>query len=281
MKLAGGLFRRARPLLGTIVEIAIDCENDAAFDAGFLAIARIHSLMSFHEPQSDLSRLKLALADDVVTLSPETVTVLRTACDLHKASQGIFDVAIGRTMVANGFLPRDSIVHLSRFHGGMKDIEFVDHCRVRLNRRVLIDLGGIAKGYAVDQAIGALTRAGAAYGIVNAGGDLRIFGDMHQPITVRTGRGALLSLGEQSNCAIASSENSRTRQRSQGKIITPHIGLNGVTVVVNDIVTVNAATCMIADAMTKVAMVDARLANQLLGPHGGRVIYAPSMKEQM
>lgn len=278
MEPAGGLFRRARPLLGTIVEIAIDCESHAVFDAGFAAISHIHSLMSFHEPGSDLSRLKHAIGGETVTLSPETIAVLRTACDLHKASDGLFDVAIGRTMVARGFLPRDAIVHLNRFQGGMDDIEFIDQSRVRLNKRVLIDLGGIAKGYAVDQAVNALTQAGATRGIVNAGGDLRIFGDAPQPVTLRTGTGALLSLGDVSGCAIASSENSQTRRRSKGEIATPHIGRNGRAVIVDDIVAVNATTCMIADAMTKVAMVDAALAGRLLAPHGGRVIYAPIPK---
>ena len=275
MEPAGGLFRRARPLLGTIVEIAIDCENDAVFAAGFAAIARIHALMSFHEPDSDLSRLKLAMGGDVVTLSPETMTVLRTACDLHTASHGIFDVTIGRAMIANGFLPRDDAMHLGQFRGGMADIECIDQDRVCLSKRVIIDLGGIAKGFAVDMAVDALAKAGAAYGIVNAGGDLRIFGEISQPIVVRTGRGALLSLGDQSNCAIASSENSRTRRRFHGEIVTPHIGLNGRAVVVDDIVTVRAATCMMADAMTKVAMIDASLANQILAPHGGQVVCAP------
>lgn len=278
MEPAGGLFRRARPLLGTIVEIAIDCEDHAAVEAGFTAISRIHALMSFHEPDSDLSRLKQAIGGDTVTLAPETVTVLKTASLLHTASGGLFDVAIGRTMISNGFLPRDAVVHLNRFQGGMEDLEFVDQHQVRLKRRVLIDLGGIAKGYAVDRAVDALTQAGATYGIVNAGGDLRVFGHVPQPVTLRTGTGALLNLGEQSSCAIASSENSRTRRRSKGKIATPHIGRDGSPVIVDDIVTVSAATCMIADAMTKVAMVDAPLANRLLAPHEGRVIYAPHPK---
>ena len=54
---------------------------------------------------------------------------------------------------------------------------------------MLLDLGGIAKGFAVDQAIHALRRGGCSEAIVNAGGDLRRFGRTPHPIYLRRGTG--------------------------------------------------------------------------------------------
>src|SRR5204862_7872477 len=55
---------------------------------------------------------------------------------------------------------------------------------VSLDKPARLDLGGIAKGYAVDLAIAALKQAGATSGLINAGGDLRAFGDAAWPVTV-------------------------------------------------------------------------------------------------
>ena len=74
------------------------------------------------------------------------------------------------------------------------------------------------------------------------------------------------------NIALASSENSRTRRTYQGRITTPHIGRDNRPAIIDHTVTVTANTCIIADAMTKVAMVDPDLADQLLAAHGGQVV---------
>ena len=74
------------------------------------------------------------------------------------------------------------------------------------------------------------------------------------------------------NIAVASSENSRTRRTIQGRIATPHIGRDDRPAIIDQTVTVTASTCIIADAMTKVAMVDPDLADQLLLAHDGQVV---------
>jgi len=70
---------------------------------------------------------------------------------------------------------------------------------------VRLTLDGIAKGYAVDLAVGALQRAGADAGWVNAGGDLRVFGDLALPVQRRELDGRLAALGALRNAAVASS----------------------------------------------------------------------------
>lgn len=267
------LTRRARPWLGTLVEIALSTSDTAAFEAGFDAIARIHRLMSFQDSSSDLARLRKARPGDVTTIAPETAEVLTCAIDLHRLSGGLFDVTIGRKLVRSGFLPRKDMVHLGRFSGQMPDIGFAGPCQVRQERIALIDLGGIAKGFAVDRAVEALVACGVQGGIVNAGGDLRVFGNIQQAVLLRRGDGRVLELDNVRDIAIASSENSLNRRTQRGETRTPHIGRSGEAVEIDGLVCVAARSCMVADAMTKVAMSDRILADRLLDPHGGQVLY--------
>jgi FAD:protein FMN transferase len=272
MLAADNLVRRARPWLGTIVEIAVSAGHESAIEAGFAEIARIHGLMSFHEERSDLSKLHAADAGASVEVSGDTVTVLRIAAGLHRDTGGLFNIAVGRQLIATHFLPRLTTGRLGRFNGTADDIEIVDDRHVRLHRRTLIDLGGIAKGYAVDCAVSALQAAGVPQGVVNAGGDLRVFGDTAMPIAVRGTQGRYDAAFAVQNCAVASSENSRTRRTIRGQIATPHIGRNNAAIVADQTVTVMASSCVIADAMTKVAMVDPDLADRLLAAHDGQVV---------
>ena len=272
MTASDNLVRRARPWLGTIVEIGIPAEHESAIEAGFAEIARIHRLMSFHEDTSDLAKLRKANAGELVEVDADTVTVLRVAADLHQKTDRLFNIATGRQLVRTRFLPRVSADHLALFNGDASDIEIVDDRHVRLHRRVLIDLGGVAKGYAVDCAVAALQAAGVPQGIVNAGGDLRVFGDTAMPIEVRAAQGGYNAAFAVQNIAVASSENSRARRTVQGWIATPHIGRDNRPAIIDQTVTVTASTCIIADAMTKVAMVDPDLADRLLTAHGGQVV---------
>ena len=275
MTAPGNLVRRARPWLVTIVEIGVPAERESAINAGFAEIARIHRLMSFHEATSDIAKLRRAKAGELVDVDLATVAVLRTSADLHKKTDGLFNVVVGRQLVRTRFLPRIDVDHLSQFSEDAGDIEIISDHQVCLRRRVLIDLDGIAKGYAVDCAVAALQAAGVRCGIVNAGGDIRVFGDSPMPIHVRTAQGGLGDAFAIQNCAVASSENMRTRRTLKGEITTPHIGRDNRSTVIDKTVTVVANTCIIADAMTKVAMVEPDLADYLLADYGGHVNRLP------
>jgi thiamine biosynthesis lipoprotein len=228
--------------------------------------------MSFHDEGSDLARLRRAPAGSITKVDPATATVLRFAMQLYEQSGGLFDVTVGRKLVRSGFLPKPEVGHLNRFCGSADDINFVGPCEIHQNKPSLIDLGGIAKGFAVDQAVEALVTAGVSGGIVNAGGDLRIFGDFAQTVVLRCGDGRGIEIAGLSDIAIASSENSHQRRRIGGMPLTPHIGPSGEALVINTLVSVAAESCMVADAMTKVAMIDPDLADRLLLPHSGKVL---------
>ncbi len=272
------MITRCRPLLGTFVEITVPADCSAAADQAFSAIAALHTCMSFHDDASDLGRLRCARPGTPVSLNPATVAVLRFAGELFEASGGLFDVAIGRALVRAGFLPRGTITRLGDYPGTGADIHILDDTHVMLTRPTLIDLGGIAKGYAVDSAVTILAERGIDRGMVNAGGDLRCFGPDEWQIALRDADEAVRYMTTVQNCALASSANLRQRRRYRGAEQSPHIGRDGCPVLSDYRTSVMAPTCMIADAMTKIAMADSDLAQRLHSRYGSRLL--PSQPEE-
>jgi thiamine biosynthesis lipoprotein len=267
------MIRRCRPLLGTFVEIIVPpCTPNAVTNAAFDAVGDVQRCMSFHDADSDLGRLRRAARHTPVLVDAGTVTVVRMAKALHVETAGLFDVTIGRELVRSRFLPNDNLPPLQIFTGGMDDIEIADDTHICLHRPVLIDLGGMAKGFAVDRAVDVLLSAGLENGIVNAGGDLRVFGTRPQYVHFRDDKGVTDKTCMLHNAALASSANILTRRMCSGRIITPHIGPNRSSIMIDETISVTASTCLIADALTKVAMTDPALADQLLARHRGRVL---------
>lgn len=264
--------RRCRPMLGTFVEIAAPAGAERAVDAAFAAVAHVQARMSFHDEASDLAALRRAPAGEGVKVDRETMTVLRAAAALHVESEGLFDVAIGARLVASGFLPRPPGVDPARMTGDAGDIEILDDTHVRCRRPLLIDLGGIAKGHAVDRAVDALRAAGVGEAVVNAGGDLRVLGVTPRAVWLREADGTLGPALMLADAALASSANLLGRRRRGGRVAVPHIGRGGVAASVDHAVSVVAPRCIQADALTKVALAEPARAAAMLARRGGAIV---------
>jgi len=172
---------RCRPLLGTFVEITGD--EGAAIEAAFAAIERVHELMSAHQPDSDVSRINCFAHERAVQVHPWTAAVIERALYWSKQSGGAFDiVAAGAAAVDSGYLPRHSAQPKPecRSWTGLR----VADCSVGIAAPGCIDIGGIAKGFAVDRAVDAMKAAGSQCGLVNAGGDIAGFGRQPWPVQV-------------------------------------------------------------------------------------------------
>jgi len=161
---------RLRPSLGTLV--SVHCRADdariarTAVEAAFAAIDRVHRLMHPSRAGSDL----LAIRDigvGGVDIDGWTWAVLRAAAQLHLESNGLFDPCVGDCS------------------GTLNELRLVEPNRAETTRPLALDLGGIAKGFAVDRAIDALREFGCSAGEVNAGGDLRVFGAAASEIWIR------------------------------------------------------------------------------------------------
>jgi thiamine biosynthesis lipoprotein len=221
-------IRRCQPLLGTFVEIGARSASPpaahAAIDAAFAAVARAHRLMSFHDAGSDVARLNRDAAARAVEVDPWTYQVLEAARFFHAATAGAFDVTIAPHLQQWGYLPASSDAgDLQATGASQPAIELLARGRVRFLQPLRIDLGGIAKGFAVDRAIDALRAADASWGIVNAGGDLRVFGPAPCAIHVRDPRqpGRAVPLLAIENRALATSAIGSTRRRWRGRRVSP------------------------------------------------------------
>jgi FAD:protein FMN transferase len=265
MRSCSNEIRRARPLLGTTVEIRVrglpERDAFAAMDAAFAAVARVHALMSPSEPASDLFRLNQEAARRPVRVDPWTFRVVAGARLFANWSGGAFDPTRGTVPAGT---PR-------RLPGNWRDLRLLPGWRVRFSRPLRVDLGGIAKGFAVDRAVDVLRVADVPAGIVNAGGDLRVFGPTPEPVHVRDpGDFARFVLaGELREEALATSAN-YLEGPGRGRLRPPPgqrlwLGRGSASV--------RAPSCLAADALCKVvAVVGPRAAAALLRACGASAL---------
>jgi thiamine biosynthesis lipoprotein len=250
------ILRRCRPLLGTFVEIAVGRSPalQVAVDRAFAAIERTQRLMSAHDPDSELSRINAEAHLHPVKVSEETFALLERGLDLARASRGAFDFTIAPVLANWGLLP----AHLRRrVQGDWRDVALCRGQRVRFARPLAIDLGGIAKGSAVDAAIASLRADGAASASVNAGGDVRVFGHDPSRFHLRhpvSGQPLPDSIWLR-DAALATSSPCFSRRRWHGGAISHLIHPRTQRAITAGIsVSVRAAECWLADALTKVVL---------------------------
>ncbi len=251
---------RSRPLLGTFVNIKVGglpaAEAHRAIDAGYEVIAQVHAAMSFHEPESEISALNRGAAREAVSVSSDTFHVVERALALSAASDGVFDITIAPQLVTWGFLPPPEGAPEPDPAATWRDIECLSGNTIRFRKPLWIDLGGIAKGFAVDSAVEKIAGNAAMQCCVNAGGDLRVSGPVSERVMLRTDRSeATVPVVEIENGSLASSSGrEQTRRHNDGEV-GPHIhGRARQSIGMTSFVSVIAPECITADALTKVVL---------------------------
>jgi thiamine biosynthesis lipoprotein len=236
--------------MGTDVELLLDGGRSDRFGAVEAEFERLEALLSRFRPSSELSRLN---AEGALTAGPDLLAVTRAALAARESTHGLFDPTVHDALVAAGYDRSFELVAPtddggpapSRRCGGRIDL---DGSRITLGPGVHLDLGGIAKGYAVDRAAAILAGAGPC--LVNAGGDLVARGG-RWPVGLE-GTGVVLELDAG---AIATSGRDRRRwQRGDEErhhLIDPATGRPAVTDLLR--VTVVAPTAVEAEVLAKVA----------------------------
>ena len=169
--------------MGTVIEITLQTDDEegakkAALQA-FQEIKRIEQLMSPWIGTSDVSCLNRSAGKDWVKVSPETFNVIQRSQKISGLSEGAFDITIApltqlwRKARERGVPPPSEEVKKILGLVNFKNLLIRPDGKVFLKKKgMAIDLGGIAKGYAVDRAFEILTSLGYKNFIVNAGGDL-------------------------------------------------------------------------------------------------------------
>lgn len=270
--------RRAKPLLGTVVEIQIQhCQRrvEKAIEAAFDAVADVHKLMSFHHCDSDVSRLNRGAFHAAVKIASSTYSVLETAVDLYRQSHGLFDVTIAAQLQRMGLLPHmgETVDAPARTSS---DLKLLSDGYVRYRRDgVCIDLGGIAKGFAVDRAVDVLKNHGVESGLVSAGGDMRAFGLEAYEVSIRNPADPTRLLLRTSirDEALASSGRRFDLVQSanvlESAVIDP---VHPTASCSNSGATVRAVSCIHADALTKIVMLATDQSGAILEHYGASAL---------
>ncbi|MEO7806634.1 MAG: FAD:protein FMN transferase, partial [Steroidobacteraceae bacterium] len=178
---------RDEAIMGTRCAVELWAEDAkqgaAAIESVFADMRHIDLLMSTYKPDSEISRVNAKAFAHPVPVSRELYDLVTTSIGYSRLSKGVFDI----TYASVGYLydyrrhvrPDDKSILAAlpgidyrnlKLDPATRSIRF-EHAGMR------IDLGGIAKGYAVDRGIEILRRAGFERVMVNAGGDTRVLGD--------------------------------------------------------------------------------------------------------
>ncbi len=271
--------RRAQPWLGTLVEVTLadalgDAATACAFDAAFTAVAEVHRLMSYHDAASDVAQINRMAVGSVIRVDAHTANVIRMALHLNAVTDGLFDIGCASKLVEWGYLPgsTEKIAETSSGNAAhLISLHIDDAGNVRKIAPVPIDLGGIAKGYAVDTAINALQALGVASACVNAGGDLRVFGENAYPVMIRDPRAPtqIAARIELKNAALATSGSYFSQKTVLGHKRSALVNCESGNALVDSVsATVQAADCMTADALTKLVLLSADPRHPLLQQFG-------------
>src|SRR5688572_10277743 len=164
-----------------LVVYAPDKESaERACEAAYARVAQLEDVFSDYRPTSELMRLCDKAGGAPVLVSDELIFVLQRAQDVSRRSDGAFDVTVGpyvglwREGRKTGKLPSHEALAAAREKGGWRFVRIhPDAKTVRLAvPGMRLDLGGIAKGYAGDEAIRVLRDHGIASSLFEAGGDI-------------------------------------------------------------------------------------------------------------
>jgi FAD:protein FMN transferase len=178
---------REEAIMGTAIRVElwheVPAQGEAALDAVMAEMHRIDRAMSPFKPESELSRINREAAKTPVPISEEMFGLIARSVEFSKLSKGAFDITFA------------SVGYMFDYRNGIKPaaekiaaaLPDIDYRHIRLDRRrrtirfardgVRIDLGGIAKGYAVDNCVALLKARGVKEALVMAGGDSRVLGD--------------------------------------------------------------------------------------------------------
>jgi FAD:protein FMN transferase len=179
-------YEFTEPHMGTTFRIVLYTADEAtakrAAKAAFARVAELNAIMSDYQPTSELMKLCEKAGGPPVEVSVDLFEVLQKAQEFAKLTDGAFDVSISpvvrlwRKARRTGVMPKAEDIKMA--------LDLVDYRKIRLEARgrtvqlllmgMLLDLGGIAKGYAADAALAVLRQHGILRALVAAGGDIAV-----------------------------------------------------------------------------------------------------------
>ncbi len=169
--------------LDTVIDItAYGVNAEKAVDAAKAEIYRLEGLLSVTDKDSDIYRINASQGNSV-EINEETYELIKKSLRLSEETEGNFDISLYNVIKLWGFttgkyrVPDDDEIHSTVKNTGSDKITLEGSNRITVSQGTTLDLGGIAKGYIADKAVEAMKSAGAQYGLISLGGNIRTFGE--------------------------------------------------------------------------------------------------------
>jgi thiamine biosynthesis lipoprotein len=181
--------KRTQMHMGTLVSITATSRThhqaNEAITAGFQEIKRLEQLLSTWIPSSELSKVNAAAGRNAVKVSLETMTIVRKALQIAEITEGAFNIAVGPAIDAWNISDEPRLPTAEEL-AALKPLVDLQYVHTDVWERTIglqkpgmrIDVGGIGKGYAADQAVTVMAKAGAVAGVVALSGDIKAFGHL-------------------------------------------------------------------------------------------------------
>ena len=190
--------KRTQMHMGTLVSITAvgrtQEEANAAITAGFQEVKRLEQLLSTWIPDSELSQVNAAAGRSAVQVSLETMVLVRKSLQVAEMTEGAFNIAIGPAVDAWNISAEPRLPTAEEL-AALKPLIDLQHVHTDVWERTIylekpgmrVDVGGIGKGYAADQAVLVMKKAGAIAGVVALSGDIKAFGRLPDGGAFRVG----------------------------------------------------------------------------------------------
>jgi thiamine biosynthesis lipoprotein len=211
-------------LLGTRVDLLAQHESvrtcKLAFSHAFREIDRIENLLNAQSPASEIGRINQNAGRAPVKVSYETLAIIKRALEYSKKFDGYFDISLGPIAELWGFSGNQQII-VPEHDRIVALLPLVDYQKITIAEKdtivalaregMKLDLGSIAKGYAIDRAAAVLKQMGVKNFLINAGGDIYVAGRKNNEQKWLVGiqhprhRRALMASFELSDLAVATS----------------------------------------------------------------------------
>lgn len=173
-------------MLGTICTIKVyDGNKDVAITKAFQRIKQVENEMSINKEGTEFDAVANAAGKSFVKVSDDTFKVLKKGLYYSEQSKGAFDITIGPLVKLWGIgtdkarVPSEAEINNAKALVGYKDLVLDENNKSAMLKRagMVIDAGGIGKGFAADEAAKVLKENGVTHGIVNLGGNVLAIND--------------------------------------------------------------------------------------------------------
>lgn len=178
--------KRTQILLGTVVDIQIrdidEQKSENAINKAFAEVKRIDDLFTTYNEESPVWKINNS-TDSIISVDPEIYSLIVLCDSITKISNGSFDISLDNLTKTWGFysdnphLPQKAEIDSASLTCGWKNVRFLGKNKIIRIKKVGLNFGAIAKGYAIDKAVDVLKKFGIKEALVNAGGEISTIGN--------------------------------------------------------------------------------------------------------